>query len=144
MRAKIQPDDEKAMLKAWLLRPKNRNIKDLKNNAMETDDLENKKINNEQKVNEGFSGENLPEDYDPAAKKLKPETETDQYGNTKTVDRARHTEQPPAPNDTGLDDNPTRKAVENKDRNSDIATNRYPNSHPDNHTNRGNIEMDES
>jgi hypothetical protein len=110
---------------------------------METNDLENKKINNEQKVNEGFSGENLPQDYDPAAKKLQQETETDEHGKVESVDRARHTEQPPTPNDSGVDDNETRKAVENKDRNSDIADNRYPNSHPDNQHNRGNIELDE-
>ena len=110
---------------------------------MDTNDLENKKINNEQKVNEGFSGENLPDDYNPAAKKLQQETETDKEGNAKTVDRARRTEQPPAPNDSGVDDNQTRKSVENKDRNSDIADNRYPNSHPDNQHNRGNIELDE-
>jgi hypothetical protein len=110
---------------------------------METNDLENKKINNEQKVNEGFSGENLPQDYNPAPAKLEQELETDQQGNTTIVHRARHTEEPPKPNDTGLDDNPTRKAVENKDRNSDIADNRYPNSHPDNQHNRGNIELDE-
>lgn len=111
---------------------------------METDGLQNKKINNEQKVNEGFSGENLPEDYEPAATKLKQELETDKNGDKSVVSRARITEQPPAKSDTGLDDNQTMKAVENKDRNSDIATNRYPNSHPDNHHNRGNMELDES
>lgn len=74
---------------------------------METNGLENKKINNEQKVNEGFSGQNLPEDYDPSATKLEQELETGKHGN------------------------------------SDIATNRYPNMHPDNRYNRGNIELDE-
>lgn len=107
---------------------------------METNDLGNKKFNNEQKINEGFSGENLPENYDPAPAKLKQELETDQQGRKSIVDRARHMEQPASGNDTGLDDNQSRKAVENKDRNSDIATNRYPKDHPDNHIHRGNIE----
>ncbi|HMI08517.1 MAG TPA: hypothetical protein VK528_13290 [Flavobacterium sp.] len=53
---------------------------------METNDLGNKKINNEQKVNEGFSGGNLPEDYNPAAKKLQQQTETDKDGNLKTTE----------------------------------------------------------
>lgn len=110
---------------------------------METNGLENKKINNQQKVNEGFSGDNLPENYDPAAQKLQQELETDADGNTKIVHRARYTEAPPAKTDSGIDDNQSRKAVENKDRNSDIATNRYPNAHPDNKQNRGNIKLDE-
>ena len=110
---------------------------------MESNGLENKKINNEQKVNEGFSGQNLPEDYDPAATKLQQELETDKDGDQKVVSRARHTEQPPVKAETGLDDNQSLKAVENKDRNSDIATNRYPNEHPDNQHDRGNIKLDE-
>lgn len=111
---------------------------------METNDLENKKFNNEQKVNEGFSGENLPENYNPAPTKLKDELETDEQGNKTIVHRARHLEQQPNPNETGMDDNQSRKAVENKDRNSDIADNRYPNDHPDNHIHRGNIDAGES
>lgn len=54
-------------------------------------DLGDKTWNNEQKkgdLNEGFSGENVPEDYNPA-KHVK-ETETDSDGNEKTVDRARN------------------------------------------------------
>lgn len=111
---------------------------------METNDLGNKKWNNEQKVNEGFSEGNLPENYNPGPAKLQQELETDEEGNPKIVERARHTEQPPTPNETGMDDNPTRKAVENKDRNSDIATNRYPKDHPDNHIHRGNPDAGES
>lgn len=34
---------------------------------MESDNLSSKKTNNKQNTNEGFSGENLPEDYNPAA-----------------------------------------------------------------------------
>lgn len=106
---------------------------------METNDLENKKINNEQNGNEGFSGENLPENYNPAPKKLQQQTETDADGNEQIVHRAR----PEATNHDGLDDNQSRKAVENRDRNSDIATNRYPNDHPDNKVHRGNIDAGE-
>lgn len=119
---------------------------------MGTNDLGDKKINNEQKVNEGFSGENLPKDYNPAAKKLQQETETDTDGNTKTVDRARHTEEPPEQDSRNWNENeslsravsPEKEAeqkVENKDFNSDSAK-RYTGSHPDNYKNRGNIELD--
>ncbi len=39
---------------------------------MENKDLGSKKINNEQEMNEGFSGENIPDGYNPAkANKLK-------------------------------------------------------------------------
>lgn len=106
-------------------------------------DLENKKINNEQQLNEGFSGENISDDYNPSKGKLKPEAETDKEGNTKTVDRARN---PDTAEHKSSDVSPevhNGTTVENKDRNSDITPNRYPNSHPDNHKNRGNMELDE-
>lgn len=54
-------------------------------------DIGDKTWNNQQQkgdLNEGFSGENIPDDYNPA-KHLK-EKETDSDGNTKTVDRARN------------------------------------------------------
>jgi len=54
-------------------------------------DLGDKTWNNDQKkgdLNEGFSGENVPEDYNPA-EHVK-ETEVDTDGNEKTVDRARN------------------------------------------------------
>lgn len=35
------------------------------------------------------------------------------------------------------------KTVENEDHNSDITANRYPNEHPDNKEDRGNIKLDE-
>jgi hypothetical protein len=35
------------------------------------------------------------------------------------------------------------KTVENRDRNSDITPNRYLNSNPDNHVDRGNQKLDE-
>jgi len=80
-------------------------------------DLGSKQINNEQEVNEGFSGENIPEDYDPASKKLK------------------------KPGISGGSDNSDlRENAENRDRNYDIADDRYPSDHPENKKNRGNIE----
>ncbi len=54
-------------------------------------DIGDKTMNNQQKkgdLNEGFSGENLPEDYNPA-KHVK-EKETNASGDEKTVDRARN------------------------------------------------------
>lgn len=124
---------------------------------METDDLDSKKINNEQSVNEGFSKDNINKDYDPSKSILKTELETDKDGNQKTVDRARNVENPKnseEEDDRNWNENESmsrslktedleRKAVENKDRNSDITPNRYPNSNPDNSVNRGNIKLDD-
>ncbi|OYQ34075.1 hypothetical protein CHU92_12120 [Flavobacterium cyanobacteriorum] len=58
----------------------------------EPKDLGSKKIFNQQKEsegNEGFSGENLPEDYDPSAHKHNVEIEKDKEGTVETVKRAR-------------------------------------------------------
>jgi uncharacterized protein YktB (UPF0637 family) len=55
-------------------------------------DLGSKKMNNQEKEsekNEGFSGENLPKNYDPSTDKLKPELDKDADGTTETVQRAR-------------------------------------------------------
>ncbi|WP_188051176.1 hypothetical protein [Flavobacterium sp. GP15] len=125
---------------------------------MENNNLGSKKTNNKQNTNEGFSGENLPEDYNPAAPILKEEVEIDADGNQKIVQRARNVDGSIAP----LPDEEERtwneneslsrgvsteeeamKTVENKDLNSDITAHRYPNSHPDNHEDRGNIKLDE-
>ncbi len=109
-------------------------------------DLGNKKINNEQEVNEGFSAENLPEDYNPSENTLQPETETDENGNQHQVKRARNTDSTPANDSPGESDNTKsyegdmQSQVENKDRNSDVTPNRYPNEHPDNHIDRGNLD----
>lgn len=121
---------------------------------METNNLGDKKFNNEQGVNEGFSGENISENYNPA--KLKTEYETDVNGNQVKVERARNMDnvaindseaQNPNGNESPgihtISENAKKKTVENKDRNSDITANRYPNSHPDNHHNRGNLNLDE-
>lgn len=87
--------------------------------------------------------------------KLSKEIETDTDGNKTIVDRARnmseHTEE--LPNDIKSDnpnakrgvstDKEAMKTVENKDLNSDVTPNRYPNSNPDNHKDRGNMKLDE-
>ncbi|MCK8141174.1 hypothetical protein MW871_04645 [Flavobacterium sp. I-SCBP12n] len=125
---------------------------------MENNNLGSKKTNNKQNTNEGFSGGNLPEDYNPSAPILKEEIEIDANGNQKIVQRARNVDGSIAP----LPDEEERtwnenesvsrgvsteeeamKTVENKDLNSDITAHRYPNSHPDNHQDRGNIKLDE-
>lgn len=122
---------------------------------MENKDLGDKKINGKQELNEGFSGENIPDDFGSEASRLKTEIETDAEGNKKTVERARNAEGTvPEENNRNWNENESlsrgvtteeavKKTVENKDRNSDITLNRYPNSHPDNHKNRGNIKLDE-
>jgi hypothetical protein len=117
---------------------------------METNkDLGDKTWNNQQKpetheLNEGFSSENLPENYNnDAGKRMKNEIETDQFGYQKEVMRARF----PHQHDEIIDyhDNAeaieNKKSLENRDRNYDIEANRYPYSHPDNHKNRGNIDL---
>lgn len=125
---------------------------------MENNNLGSKKTNNKQNTNEGFSGEKLPQDYNSSAPILKEEIEIDANGNQKIVQRARNVDGSIAP----LPDEEERtwnenesvsrgvsteeeamKTVENKDLNSDITAHRYPNSHPDNHEDRGNIKLDE-
>ncbi|MEZ0007517.1 hypothetical protein ABH942_002899 [Flavobacterium sp. 28YEA47A] len=102
-------------------------------------DIGNKKWNSEQEkqkgeINEGFSGKNLPADYNPSKGKLKTEIEKDAKGNTDVVKRARPSKE------TKTDENlKNKKNPENRDKNSDIDPNRYPSSHPDNKKNRGNI-----
>lgn len=89
-----------------------------------------------------------------AAPALQPEIETDTKGETTVVERARHMQHEiPAEGphtDTGLRSKPStapeeagKKMVENKDKNFDVTPSRYPNAHPDNHQNRGNIEPQE-
>ena len=106
---------------------------------MENNNLGSKKMNNKQDVSEN-SGEPI----------LKKEIEIDKTGNHKVVQRSRSVD-----NDLAISKSTTskkisavpsnaseelgKKMVENKDKNSDIAMNRYPNSSPDNHENRGNL-----
>jgi hypothetical protein len=115
----------------------------LKQMIMETNDLGDKKINNEQELNEGFSSDFLPENYDPSEAKLKADLEIDQEGNHKMVQRATYNDeqiQRSSNENAGRD---IERKSEHKDRNADVAANRYPNSHPDNHHDRGNMNLDE-
>jgi hypothetical protein len=125
---------------------------------MENKDLESKKTNNKQSINEGFSGENIAEDYNHADSSLKEEVETDSKGNEKIVHRARNVDGTaasiPEQEERTWDENESlsrgvttekaaMKTIENEDLNSDITAHRYPSSHPDNHQDRGNIKLDE-
>ena len=127
-------------------------------------DLGSKKINNEEKAsdkNEGFSGDNLPKNYDPSADKLKAELEKKKDGSTETEHRARDVDEKKAPsvstsdkttNSEGETVSKSRgtkneaediETAENRDFNSDLDKNRYPGSHPDNKTIRGNTHFGE-
>lgn len=113
---------------------------------MENKDLGSKKTNNEQQLNEGFSGQNMPKDTPD----LKNEVEKDKDGNTDSVKRARdvddnleNSKASSSESKTTNNENQNEKTVENKDRNSDVAADRYPNSHPENHKDRGNMKLDE-
>ena len=84
-----------------------------------------------------------------SAPPLQSEIETNAQGEESVVQRARHMDHNIPLSETHpleeLSANPSeapevagKKMVENKDKNSDITSNRYPNSNLDNHTNRGN------
>jgi len=73
-------------------------------------DLGLKKINDQEKKsdrNEGFSGDNLPNNYDPSADKLKMELEKNEEGGIETVQRARDVDEKNAPH-VSDDDKTTR------------------------------------
>ncbi|WP_099073367.1 hypothetical protein [Nostoc linckia] len=127
-------------------------------------DLGSKKIFDQEissEKNEGFSGENLPKNYDPSKDKLKMELEKDEDGDVKTMMRARDVDEKKAPavdslsGETQTNGKITDKSrgtendaedvetYENQDFNSDIDKDRYPTEHPDNHKNRGNIDLGE-
>ena len=111
------------------------------------EDLNDKKWNGEQsekksEVNEGFSGKNLSEDYNPAKGKLKTEVEKDDEGNSETVKRARDVEDYDTNQSSG-NDIKNQKKPENRDRNSDSDPNRYSDSNAENKKDRGNMKLDE-
>lgn len=124
---------------------------------MESKDLGSKKMNNKQNMNEGFSGDNMSAMHNPSGPILKPDVEIDLNGNPIIVQRARDLDTTPVhiPEPTNhhynenedmnqdLSEGEVKRTVENKDRNSDITANRYPNSSPENRENRGNIKLDE-
>lgn len=122
---------------------------------METNNLGSKKINGTQKNIDESKGKNVSHDAESDTAKLKKEVITDADGNKDVVERARNEneENKNAFNQTATDnENENRgvateeegkKTVENKDRNSDITPNRYPNSNPESHEDRGNMKLDE-
>ncbi len=125
-------------------------------------DLGSKKIGNQEKEsekNEGFSGDNLPRNYDPSKTKLKAELERNEDGDMQTVKRARDVDEKNAPavnslsGKSGDDGKVTDKSrgttsededaetAENRDFNSDLDEERYSQDHPDNKHSRGNIDF---
>ena len=114
---------------------------------METDkNLGDKKWNNQENVNEGFSEKNLPENYNTENDRMTPEIETDQFGRQSEVKRARF----PNRNDSQpSSETPDNSAIENKKslRNRDLnydTTDRYPHSNPEAHRDRGNFDVNDA
>ena len=99
--------------------------------------------------------ENSNEDLEATEPKLRKEVEIDADGNKTLVDRAREANvsdegvlsntDPENPNlNRGVKtEKEAMKTVENKDKNSDITPNRYSNSNPESHKDRGNMKLDE-
>lgn len=122
---------------------------------MGTDNLGTKKINGTQKDIDETKGKNVSHDKDLKDAKLKKEIVTDADGDKKIVDRARNENEDIQQKEPKVwSDNPNsnrgvtseeeaKKTVENKDRNSDITANRYPNSDPESRKDRGNMKLDE-
>jgi len=126
-----------------------------KNNVMENNNLGSKKINGAQKNIDDSKGKNVSHDTELHESELKKEIVADAEGNKEIVDRARNVNEnikdvpdktdPDNPNaNRGVSsEEEAKKTVENKDRNSDITPNRYPNSNPESHEDRGNMKLDE-
>lgn len=124
-------------------------------------DLGAKKINNQEKtsgVNEGFSGDNLPRNYDPSTDKMKEEIEKDTDGNQETVKRNRDIDEkqatPVSENDRAESDGrivdksrgtqneaENMETAENRDFNNDLDEDRYDKDNPENERSRGNIDF---
>lgn len=125
------------------------------NKVMETNNLGTKKINGVQKNVDDTKGKNVSHDGKSESANLKKEIVADKEGNKEVVERARNENEkikkvadeisPNNPNaNRGVEtDEEAKKTVENKDRNSDITPNRYPNSNPESHKDRGNMKLDE-
>ncbi|HJY12491.1 MAG TPA: hypothetical protein VJ304_06865 [Flavobacterium sp.] len=122
---------------------------------MENNNLGSKKINGTQKNIDESKGKNIPHDREPHNSEIKKEIVADKSGNKEVVDRARNENEviketskeinPENPNaNRGVSsEEEAKKTVENKDLNSDITPNRYPNSNPESHEDRGNMKLDE-
>ncbi|MBF4466993.1 hypothetical protein [Flavobacterium sp. LC2016-12] len=122
---------------------------------MENNNLGSKKINGAQKNIDDSKGKNVSHDTELHESELKKEVVADTDGNKEIVDRARNVNEkieetskqinPDNPNaNRGVStEEEAKKTVENKDRNSDVTPNRYPNSNPESHEDRGNMKLDE-
>lgn len=122
---------------------------------METNNLDSKNRNEAQNNSEESTDKNISNDTASTDLKLNKEVDIDADGNKIVVERARNGNENTENLSSEIDlDNPNAnrgvttdkeamKTVENKDRNSDITPNRYPNSHPDNQEDRGNMKLDE-
>lgn len=124
-------------------------------------DLGSNKINDQEKqsdVNEGFSGENLPRNYDPSKDKMKEEIEKDTEGGQQTVKRNRDIDEkqatPVSLNDRAESDGrivdksrgtqneaENMETAENRDFNNDLDEDRYDKDNPENRRSRGNIDF---
>jgi hypothetical protein len=144
------------MLNELIFNGKIRNIRyNIKNKNMETNNLGSKKINGVQKDIDESKGKNISHDGKSEDANLKKEVVTDAQGNKQTVERARNENEDirKVKDDLSFDDananrgvsteEEAKKTVENKDLNSDITPNRYPNSNPESHRDRGNMKLDE-
>lgn len=137
------------------LRIRNIIILILKYKIMETNNLGSKKINGVQKNIDESKGKNISHDKESQESKLKKEVVTDKSGNKEVVERARNENEDikevkgdvntkNANSNRGVNtEEEAKKTVENKDRNSDITPNRYSNSNPESHKDRGNMKLDE-
>ena len=122
---------------------------------MENNNLGSKKINGTQKNIDEWKGKNIPHDTELHQSEIKQEVVKDKNGDAEVVDRARNENEniaqtadeisPANPNaNRGVStEEEAKKTVENKDLNSDITPNRYPNSNPESHEDRGNMKLDE-
>jgi hypothetical protein len=122
---------------------------------MGTNDLGSKKINGVQKNIDEFKGKNISHDGKADDANLQKEVVADQDGNKQVVERARNENEDIKKVKGDVDSNnanasrgvsseeEAKKTVENKDRNSDVTPNRYPNSDPESHEDRGNMKLDE-
>lgn len=124
-------------------------------------DLGSNKINDQERqsdVNEGFSGENLPRNYDPSKDKMKEEIEKDTEGGQQTVKRNRDIDEkqatPVSLNDRAESDGrivdksrgtqneaENMETAENRDFNNDLDEDRYDKDNPENRRSRGNIDF---
>lgn len=126
-----------------------------KQNTMENNNLGSKKINGAQKNIDESKGKNVSHDAELHKSELKKEIVADTEGNKEIVDRVRNVNEkieetskqinPDNPNaNRGVStEEEAKKTIENKDRNSDVTPNRYPNSNPESHEDRGNMKLDE-